>query len=64
MNIYHSFLVLAFMLLTCNKKTNTFYEGIVLDENNDPIKNVTVFEESGSENMTNTDDSHNNIESF
>ncbi|MFH6602334.1 carboxypeptidase-like regulatory domain-containing protein [Maribacter algicola] len=55
MSVKYSFYVLIFVLLSCGQKTNDFYQGVVLDENNIPLENVTVFEEYVEENSTKTD---------
>ena len=55
MRVKYSFYVLIFVLLSCGQKTNDFYQGVVLDENNIPLENVTVFEEYVEENSTKTD---------
>ena len=55
MSVKYSFCALVFMLLACRQKTNDFYQGVVLDENNVPLENVTVFEEYFKENSTKTD---------
>ena len=47
--------LLVLALLSCSKKTTDFYQGVVLDENNIPLENVTVFEEYVKENSTKTD---------
>ncbi len=54
MKVKHIFFF--FELLACGSMKNTFYQGMVLDENNNPIENVTVFEEYNIEKTTKTND--------
>ena len=54
MSVKYSFYMLIFVLFACGQKTNDFYQGVVLDENNLPLENVRVFEEFDIENIAST----------
>lgn len=51
----YNFFVIAIVLFFCNcKKSNNYYQGIVVNENNQPLKNVVVITEITNE-KTKTD---------
>lgn len=48
-------IILFLLLISCGSKPNDFYQGLVMDENGNPIENVSVFEEYDIEYKVQTD---------